>query len=820
MDIDSARDFIRLLTGDENSNTTFQVFYDPKGEVQRPDLAKHWVANLDDSLEFLKWSQSQKCGVYVGVNESDGHGRENSNIVKYRCVFADFDGTTEPVWALTPHFVQKRDETHGHAFWLVSDIVSADEFKALQKRIAIHHNTDQQVTDPARVVRLAGTVHYKDPNNPAVYTVTDDNTDGDFKYTKQDIINAFTLTAQQDAELNQWIESRGGLLNGTGYEHNERYTNQFINWLQTKAPVAVVGSGSFTVIMVASYAHDYGIPLPETQEIMWEIYNPRCEPPWLDREKQQFYDIVERAYRYATSAAGCKTAVAGFSSQEPLAEPVGGWEENKKLNQTTAPTISVDATTALASYAEDGRLDAQRASALLAQLNNKSSHYDLALSIDGLTWQGSYLIRCEKIFYLYDGKIWSEVSDDVIKAKVQRFYSAFKPSDSFVRGVFASLCDLVNVPRAIAKNGHWIDGSGRNCDNIIVYENGIVDLNTNDPQVEPHSRNFFCFNKRSYNYNRNAKCPAWLAFLHSIWGNDEKLKMQLQEWIGYLLSNSNDLQKFALLVGFSRGGKGVLSNIIREVIGVENTVGISLDKLNKDSSLEAMSKASLCLIPDAHSVAHNNRGGVISCLKAITGNDPTSYHKMYKGTQTEQFKVRFMMSTNNMPDFSDASGALANRALVFPFTRSFVGKEDPELFGKLKREIEGISQWALEGLTRLRANNGKFTESEAGLVEKEEIREDMFPLSQYVNSMCIVDETAQCTTDKLYNAYRLWCTFTGTKSPMTEIQFSKTLRASELHLMKTKLYIDGKEVRGFKGIKLRPDLSASVLGFKNETFVS
>lgn len=795
ININQAREFITLLTGDVDTPVTFQVFYDPKNEVQRPDLAKNWVATLADSLDFIKYSQSQLCGVYVGLNESDGKGHENSNIVSYRCVFADFDGTEEPDWGLKPHFVHKRDDTHGHAFWLVSDITTADEFKALQRRIAVVSDTDLQVCYPARVARLTGSVHYKDPAQPAMYMVTDDNTDGDHKYTMADIQEGFSVDATQDAEITRWVETRGGILDGTGYDHNERYINQTKNWLTNLAPPAIEGEGSHTVFKVAAYGHDHGVPLDVMQELMWENYNSRCLPPWHEADQNQFSDIIERSYRYPTSAAGCKTAVAGFSSCDALPEPIGGWEANKEVvKDTPIPFEAVEIN-------DNGRLAKDVAAGLLAQVNSKSPHFDQALIIDGVLWNGKNIIRSEKIFYTYTGEVWKELTDDSVKAKIQRFFSNYKPSDTFIRGVYSLLCNLVHVESV--QNGTWIDEDvNRNADNVIVFKNGIVDLSSDNPVLEPHNRNFFSFSMRSYKYNPDAKCPEMIKFLGSTWDEDQKLKMQLQEWMGYLMTSSVKLEKFAVLIGFSRGGKGVITKLIRKMVGDDNTCAPTLSSLIKDHSLYNMSTRSLALIPDAHTVNFNSRDAVLSNFKAITGGDPMTYDVKYAPSQTKILKVRFMLSTNNMPEFNDPSGALANRMLVFPFYKSFKGKENTNLLSELTDEIEGIAIWALEGLKRLRANGGKFTESETGLIEKEDIREDMFPLAQYVNTMCEIKDGAKTSTGNLFSAYLLWCSMNTIKNQMSELQFSKMLRNSELHLTPTRTYLNGHRVRGFEGIQL------------------
>jgi intracellular sulfur oxidation DsrE/DsrF family protein len=337
-DLNQAKECLSLLTREENPSVTLQIFYDV--DNSKPELAKTFKSTLIDALPLIEWSQKHYCGIFVALNEFEGDTRSNDLVTGFRGLFADCDGMEEPEWALMPHFTQQRDSTHSHAIWLVDDIQSGDEFRALQKRIAIYYGTDEAVCDPARVFRLAGFNHYKDPLKPAQYSITNDNTHGDYKYTADRIVKAHPLTAKQDAKLDAWVEKRKVKVTGTGYENNEMYNTQFKNMLTNTAPVAIQGSGSSTVIKVASRAHDYGIPLEVCQDLMWNHYNQRCLPPWLESERNQLNAIIGDAYRYAKSPAGCKTATACFSARGGVPEPIGGWEANNALRPKT---INIDA---------------------------------------------------------------------------------------------------------------------------------------------------------------------------------------------------------------------------------------------------------------------------------------------------------------------------------------------------------------------------------------------------------------------------------------------------------------------------------------------
>jgi phage/plasmid-associated DNA primase len=81
---------------------------------------------------------------------------------------------------------------------------------------------------------------------------------------------------------------------------------------------------------------------------------------------------------------------------------------------------------------------------------------------------------------------------------------------------------------------------------------------------------------------------------------------------------------------------------------------------------------------------------------------------------TAKIPARIAVAANRHPKFIDDSGALAARELVLIFETSFEGREDRELSDKLRGELPGIANRALEGLRRLRANGGKFTVGEKG----------------------------------------------------------------------------------------------------------
>jgi len=796
------RQFVAALTGDERSEVTFQSYYDPEGEETPVGVyPEFWTASVEDSANLIDEKQAQKCGVHIVINQTDGKGRSAENVTELRALFADFDNTKEPLWTLQPHIIQTRDETHGHAIWLIDPAdLTASEWTILQRQLAMFYSTDDQLIDPCRTLRAPGTWHFKDPSSPAMYSIKVDKSKTLPKYSIKQIREAHPLDLDKLAELHAWAEAREGIQTGAGYDDDPYEIDKLTQFAKFAAHPAVSGSGGGELYRVACFGHDHGVSIDKCKEILWKHYNPRCMPPWKDEEKYNFEGICENGYKYSSSAPGCKSISAQLLELPPLEEPACGWGNMKSQFTPSIAVTPVEVKEVSTSEDNDNRglrISEANATSMSAQITMKSGHYDFALVYDGLKYDGLHLLKSEKQFYHFNGASWEKVDDDVIKADIQRAFVQFKPNNKLTSGIYAVLVDMVN--RASLRNGMWLDDPFRNTDNLAVFQNGIVDMNSEELEVTPHTHKFFSLNHLGYEFDKSAICSEWHKFLESIWGDDQKLKDQLQEFMGYCLVNDVSLQKFAIFMGKSRAGKGVITKIMAKIVGEENVGSPSLSNLVKDSALCEMSTKSLTLIPDAHSVHTSIRDAVLSTLKAVTGGDSVSFHELYKGSRNSVFKTKIVMSTNNVPDFNDPSGALVNRALIFPFPRSFAGSEDVHLKARLNDEIAGIVQWAVEGLQRLKRNNGVFTESESGKAEKSEMRKDMFPLSAFVESMLSVEAGVFTPLEELYKAYRLWATMEGVKSPYLKSTFNKLLRNSALDISHKK--------DGYKGVRVKQEIT-------------
>ena len=242
----------------------------------------------------------------------------------------------------------------------------------------------------------------------------------------------------------------------------------------------------------------------------------------------------------------------------------------------------------------------------------------------------------------------------------------------------------------------------------VFCRNGRVDVSTGE--LEAPNPAYLNMAATPYDYETDAQCPQWLAFLAS--SLDPESVAFIQEWFGYVLSGRRDLQKAALFVGRPRAGKSIVADTLIRLVGAQNAAAPTLSSLASRFGREGLIAKTVAVMADATWTVRD-KAQAVEALKSIIGNDMQSIDRKNKAVWNGQLDCRFLIVSNDVPDFTDASGALASRFVVVEFKRSFVGREDPTLAGRVQSELPGILNWALEGARRLNAR-GYFVAPESG----------------------------------------------------------------------------------------------------------
>jgi hypothetical protein len=137
--------------------------------------ARHHFGRLAEVAAALEWMQRIGCGVFVTVNAMLGQRRRRSDVSRIRALWVERDGPGPPL-PLTPSLVIATSPGRSHDYLLtdVHDAPLPAEAHLLNRRAASRCGGDLCATDPARLLRLAGTWNLKRfPFLSTIKTVTE-----------------------------------------------------------------------------------------------------------------------------------------------------------------------------------------------------------------------------------------------------------------------------------------------------------------------------------------------------------------------------------------------------------------------------------------------------------------------------------------------------------------------------------------------------------------------------------------------------------------------------------------------------------------------
>jgi putative DNA primase/helicase len=158
-------------------------------------------------------------------------------------------------------------------------------------------------------------------------------------------------------------------------------------------------------------------------------------------------------------------------------------------------------------------------------------------------------------------------------------------------------------------------------------------------------------------------------------------------------------QKIFGFIGPKRSGKGTILRVATALIGAENVVGPTLSALATQFGLASLIGKPLAAISDARLGRKKDAYVAVERLLAISGEDTITVPRKYKDDWSGRLPARFLLLSNELPAFEDASATIASRFIVLMFRKSFYGCENPRLTDELLAEAAGIFNWALEGST-------------------------------------------------------------------------------------------------------------------------
>ncbi|MFE0175181.1 phage/plasmid primase, P4 family [Streptomyces sp. NPDC059002] len=331
---------------------------------------------------------------------------------------------------------------------------------------------------------------------------------------------------------------------------------------------------------------------------------------------------------------------------------------------------------------------------------------------------------------------------------------------------------------------------------VVACANGL--LHVLSRRLDPLNPRYFNLVSVPFDYAAKAPAPArWLDFLRQLWPEDPDQIDVLQEFFGYVLSGRTDMHKILLIVGPPRSGKGTIARTLGALVGQGNMAGPTLASLATNFGLSPLLGKPLAIISDAR-LGGRDGHQVVERLLTVSGEDTIDVDRKYKDPWTGRLPTRFLILSNELPNFGDASGAIATRFLVLNMTASWLGREDRALGAALHAELPGILNWALDGLARLLAQ-GRFTEPESSREAVTAMQDQASPMSAFTREVCEVGPGHEVPVDALFQAWKTWCE-DNERKPGPKQLFGRNLLAV---VPQVKTYRPHGQPRRYQGVALK-----------------
>ena len=303
-----AREFLQLITGEDDPPVTFQVFDD---KAKRFDIAEWRHGRLSDPTirAWLIAKAAEGCGIFFTLNECDGHGRKRENVTAARVLGVDFDGAPLPQEQPIPFdIINESSEGRYHGYYLIQRTTDLVKWSEAQAQLAAYYGGDAKVFDPPRVFRLPGFYHQKGPpfRTRTIRKCSMDEARFD-RHAISDIKAVHPCDYKKPAAR---VVANGGDAEGEFYD-NERDITHLKGVMAKTTPAP--GERNNVAYRLACLCDDHGI-CPETATELLLEWNDKND---VGLPESEIHHVIHNASRYKNSPAGVK---ASFDAKEDFAD--------------------------------------------------------------------------------------------------------------------------------------------------------------------------------------------------------------------------------------------------------------------------------------------------------------------------------------------------------------------------------------------------------------------------------------------------------------------------------------------------------------------
>lgn len=388
---------------------------------------------------------------------------------------------------------------------------------------------------------------------------------------------------------------------------------------------------------------------------------------------------------------------------------------------------------------------------------------------------------------------------DVVKVLYEVARNTVNDTDRSLASKFASACGnngVYNATAELASKDANFSVSVLDFDKdpfALNMNNGVLDLKSRT--LRKHSSQDRFLKIIPYDFDSAATCPRWIKFLNETYGGDQDLIAYFQRVVGRALTGDNSDKAFFFMFGpEGDNGKSKILEVLRALLGEYSyhaDISTFLKSRNEKGVREDLVPFYGMRVITSTEPEEGTRFE-LGLIKIITGGDPINCRELYGKHIVFTPTCKLFFAANNRPAIVDRSEAAWSRVHVIPHDISVPkDKQDKQLGGKLKLELPGILNWALEGLKKYFEIGGLSPPARVvNAVKDYRIENDT--VKQFLDEVCTFKSTNSMPGPELYNSYKEYCLNFGRK-PLGLGKFNKSMLDSTV----TKGVTRTKEATGY-----------------------
>jgi putative DNA primase/helicase len=384
---------------------------------------------------------------------------------------------------------------------------------------------------------------------------------------------------------------------------------------------------------------------------------------------------------------------------------------------------------------------------------------------------GRWIEKSSILFEMFKDVIKDVVSDaecDELTQKEKDKVHAFANRSSSGSG-FTGMLNAAKFESHILVDQNELDADPL----LLNCPNGTMNLKTFE--LQPHRPEDLLTKMVNTPYDPEAKCSLWNDTLVKIMGNDQEKIKFLQRLFGYSLTGLTTEQCLSIYYGGGSNGKSTVIEVQRELMGdyAANTPSDSFLRSRSTHNTNDLARLKGIRFVSAVEIESGQKLNETK-VKQVTGGDKVTARFLFKEFFEYSPEYKIVIATNHLPDITGVDDGIWRRLMIVPFDVSITNNEiDKNLKSKLRQELSGILNWALEGCKEYQ-NQGGLNAPQSIISATQKYRNRMDQVAGFIHDKCLENPNYRVKIADLHTAYQRWADMVGLK-PYGKINFGKIM---------------------------------------------